>query len=71
MIASSKLHVIRNPKARRRKDDGLRGNAAKLGMSVMSALVVGAVGWLFTTALDLTNRVEHLEWWLRYKGLVP
>lgn len=56
---------------RRRTEDGPRGTFAKAVMAVACPLVVAAIVWLFSNMLDTMGRLDHIAWWLRYKGLMP
>ena len=61
---------------RTRTEDGLRGFLTKLAASVLSALVVGAVGWNFATVISLQDQLSRerghrqgIEWALKYRGI--
>ena len=61
---------------RTRSEDGLRGFLTKLAASVLSALVVGAVGWNFATIISLQTQMTReqgqrrmIEYVLRYHGI--
>ena len=56
---------------RRRAEDGPRGFVAKLAATVVSALIVAAVGWIFAEVLNLANRVAFVEYYLKWKGILP
>ena len=52
-----------------RRDDGI--TFSKLVMAIACPLVVAAIVWLFSNTLETMGRVDHITWWLRYKGLLP
>ena len=56
---------------RTRAEDGPRGFAGKLLATILSALLVGAIGWLYATVLDLVSRQSYMEYYLKWKGILP
>jgi hypothetical protein len=59
-----------------RAGDGLRGQVTKLSAGILSAFIVGAVGWNFSTLINLQDQLERershrqmIEYVLRYRGI--
>lgn len=45
-------------------------NASAIASAVIVAMLVGAVGWLFDTVISNGSRLDVLEYWMRWHGML-